>query len=111
MRGWIPAERTLHVELDALPDGGAVTFPEGGGAIPGFAGTPNPIRDSLDRTCAYTDTIAINGTRQEPHSFVPGEDLRLTDADGKERPVRILDVISRSTLVEYRSHASQSVST
>ena len=110
VRGWIPAERTLHVELDALPDGGAVTFPEGVGAIPRLAGRLKPIRDSLDRTYAYTDNIAINGTRQEPHSFVPGEDLRLTDADGKERLVRILDVIGRSALVEYRSHSSQSVS-
>ena len=110
VRGWIPAERTLHVELDALPDGGAVTFPEGVGAIPGLTGRLKPIRDSLDRTYAYTDDIAINGTRQEPHSFVPGEDLRLTDADGKERLVRILDVVGRSALVEYRSRSSQSVS-
>ena len=110
VRGWIPAERTLHVELNALPDGGAVTFPEGVGAIPGLAGRLNPIRDSLDRTYAYTDNIAINGRQQEPHSFVPGQDLRLTDADGKERLVRIVDVIGRSALVEYRSHSSRSVS-
>ncbi len=100
-RGWIPAERMLHVELSALPGGGAVIFPEGQGAVPGLAGRLNPVRDGLDRTYAYTNNIAINGSRQEPHAFVPGEDFHLTDADGKERRVRILDVVGKSALVEY----------
>ena len=100
-RGWIPGERALHVELNMLPDGGAVIFPEGAGEIPGLAGRLNPIRDTLDRTYTYTDNIAVNDSRREPHSFVPGDDLRLTDADGTEALVRILDVVGRSALVEY----------
>ena len=88
-RGWTPAERTLHVELNALPGGGAVIFPEGEGAVPGLAGRLNPIRDKLDRTCMYTTNIAANDARREPHSFVPGEDLHLTDAAGTERLVRV----------------------
>ena len=101
-RGWIPAERTLHVELNVLPGGGAVIFPEGQGTVPGLAGTLAPIRDTLDRTYVYTNNIVVDGSRQEPHSFVPGGDLHLTDAVGKERLVRILDVVGRSALVEYR---------
>ena len=101
-RDWTPAERTLHVEIDALPDGGAVIFPEGSGEIPGLAGSLNPIRDTLDRTYVYTHNISIGGSRREPHSFVPGDELQLTDAGESELLVRILDVVGRSALVEYR---------
>ena len=101
-RGWTPAERALHVELDSIPNGGATIFPEGRGELPGLTGELNPIRDKLDRTYLYTSNIAINDRRDEPHSFAPGDDLRLTDADGKEMRVRILDVVGRSALVEYR---------
>ena len=107
--GWIPAERSLHVELTALPDGGAIIFPEGQGGIPGLTGRLNPIRDTHDRTYVCTTNIAIHDERQEPQSFVPGHDLRLTDADGKEKLVHILDVIGRSALVEYRSCPSESM--
>ena len=108
-RGWTPAERTLHVELNALPGGGAVIFSEGAGALPGLVGRLNPIRDTLGRTYTYTDNIAVNDSRREPHSFVPGDNLRLTDADGTERLVRILDVVGRSALVEYRPRSSESM--
>ena len=108
-RCWTPAERSLHVELTVLPDGGAVIFPEGQGAIPGLTGRLNPIRDTHDRTYVYTTNIAIDDTRKEPHSFVPGEELRMSDANGKQVLVRILEVIGRSALVEYRSHPSESL--
>ena len=101
-RGWTPAERALHVELDALPDGGAVIYPEGSGTIPGLAGDVNPIRDTLERTYVYTRNIAIGGSRREPHPFVPGDELHLTDAGGREMLARILDVVGRSALLEYR---------
>ena len=108
-RGWTPAERTLHVDLNALPGGGAVIFPEGEGAVPGLAGRLNPMRDKLDRTCMHTTNIAVNDARREPHSFVPGEELHLTDAAGAERLVRILDIVGRSALVEYRPRSSESM--
>ena len=109
-RCWIPAERSLHVELSVLPDGGAVIFSEAQGAIPGLSGRLNPIRDTHDRTYVYATNIAIDDTRNEPHSFVPGEELRMTDADGRQKLVRILDVIGRSALVEYRPYSSESLS-
>ena len=99
---WTPAERALHIELSALPGGGAVIFPEATGTLPGLTGRLNPIRDTLDRTYLYASNIAINKGRQQPVPFVLGEDLRLIDADGKEMLARIVDIVGRSALVEYR---------
>ncbi len=100
--GWIPAERMLHVDLDTLPGGGAVIFPEATGEIPGLAGRLNPIRDPLGRTYLYTSNIAINDGETQPVSFAPGEDLRVADAEGLELLVRIIDVTGQSALLEYR---------
>ena len=102
VREWHPATGALAVELRALPQGGSVIFPEATGHLPGFKGRLNPIRDTLDRTWLYASNIAVARGRQQPVHFVPGEELRLTDADGVECLVRILDVVGRSALVEYR---------
>ena len=104
-REWTPAEGALAVELKPLSDGGAVIFPEDGGQIPGLQGRLDPIRDTLDRTYLYASNIAINEGRQQPVHFVPGEELRLTDAAGREMLIRILEIAGRSALVEY--HAGQ----
>ena len=104
-REWTPAEGALAVELKPLPDGGAVIFSEDGGQIPGLQGRLDPIRDTLDRTYLYASNIAINEGRQQPVHFVPGEELRLTDAAGREMLIRILEIVGRSALVEY--HAGQ----
>ena len=100
--GWTPAERMFHVDLHPLPGGGAVIFPEANGAIPGLAGRLNPIRDPLGRTYLYSSNIAINDGETQPVSFAPGEDLRVTDAEGLELLVRIIDVTGQSALLEYR---------
>ena len=99
---WMPSEGALAVELKPLPDGGAVIFPEATGSLPGLKGSLNPKRDTLDRTYIYASNIAINQGEQPPVHFLPGEDLRLTDADGTEMIIRIVDIIGRSALVEYR---------
>ncbi|MXY29273.1 hypothetical protein F4Y59_14075 [Candidatus Poribacteria bacterium] len=101
---WIPAERGLILEMQSLPEGGSVIFPEATGNIPGLSGRLNPIRDTSDRTYLYASNIAINEGQQQPVTFVPGEDLRLTDADGKEMLVRIVSIIGRSVLIEYRPY-------
>jgi hypothetical protein len=101
-RDWVPSHRALAVDLKALPRGGAVIFAEPTGDVPGLKGRLNPIRDTHDRTYLYASNIAINEGCQQPVHFVPGEDLRLTDADGRELLVRILDIVGRSALVEYR---------
>ncbi|MCY3821070.1 MAG: DUF4143 domain-containing protein [Gammaproteobacteria bacterium] len=102
---WIPAERMLHVDLDTLARGGAVIFPEETGYVPGLAGRLNPIRDTLDRTYLYASNIAVNDGEAQPVTFALGEDLRLTDAEGVEMLVRIIDATGRSALLEYRPHA------
>lgn len=107
-RNWIPAERPLALEMVPLPDadGGAIIFPEATGTVPGLKGRLNPIRDPLDRTYLYASHIAINEGQAQPVYFLLGEELRLTDADGNERWVRIIDIAGRSALVEYHSQPS-----
>ena len=99
---WVPAQGALAIEMQSLPEGGAVIFPEGTGDLPGLLGRLNPIRDTHDRTYLYASNITINEGKQQPVRFMPGEDLRLTDADGRELVVRIVAIIDRSALVEYR---------
>ena len=99
---WVPAQRTLELELYARSDGGSVIFPEVSGHIPGLTGRLNPKLDTLGRTYLYASNIAINEGRQQPVHFLLGEDMCLTDADGREMLVRIVDITGRSALVEYR---------
>ena len=105
--GWMPAEGRLALALDALPGGGAILIPEDTGVLPGLRGRLNPIRDALDRTWLYASNIAVNQGQPQPVHFIPGEDLRLTDADGNERWARIVAITGRSSLVEYRPVAEK----
>lgn len=107
-REWTPAEHALSLELDPLPAGGAVVFPEATGQLPGISGRLNPIRDTHDRTYLYASNIAIDEGRQQPVSFVLGDELQLCDADGRKMLVRIIEILGRSALVEYRSSAEGS---
>ena len=102
-QAWTPGEGALAVDLWGLPKGGSVVFPEATGHLPGLRGRLNPIRDTHDRTYLYASNIAINGGLQQPVHFFPGEVLQLTDADGNELWVRIVDIVGRSSLVEYRA--------
>ena len=100
-RDWTPSERALAIDLDALPEGGSVIFLEATGNLPGLKGRLNPIRDTHDRTYLYASNIAINEGQQQPVHFIPGEELQLTDAEGTELRVRIVDIVGRSALIEY----------
>ena len=101
-QGWIPAERPLAVELTSIPGGGSVIYRESTGHIPGLSGRLNPIRDVHDRTYLYASNISINEGKQQPVHFILGEDLLLTDSNGKEALVRVVDIVGRSALLEYR---------
>ena len=101
-REWVPSRGALVLELGDLPTGGAVIFPEATGRIPGVEGRLNPKLDNLDRTYLYASNIAIDQGRPQPVHFVLGEELRLTDVDGREVMVRIVDIAGRSALLEYR---------
>ena len=99
---WVPAQRALTIEMQSQPEGGAVIFPEANGYLPGLSGRLNLKRDSHDRNYLYASNIVINEGKQQPVHLMPGEDLRLTDIDGRELMVRIMAIIGKSTLVEYR---------
>jgi len=105
-RDWIPADRALALNLEALPQGGSVIFPEATGQVPGLKGRLNPVRDSHDRTYLHASNIAINEGEPQPVHFIPGEALQLTDAEGSDLRVRIINIVGRSALVEY-SNASK----
>ena len=64
-------------------------------------GRPNPIRDNLDRTYLYASNIAMDQGKQQPVYFALGKDLRLTDAHDQETIARIVDVVGKSTGLEY----------
>ncbi len=103
VREWLPADGALALGLTPLPRGGSVIFPEATGHLPGLQGRLNPLRDTLDRTYLYASNIAIDQGRQQPVQFVPGEELQLTDSEGANCLVRIVAIVGRSALVEYRT--------
>ena len=105
--GWRPEERDLTLQLKSLRHGGAVIIPEGTGYILGLKGRLNPILDSIGRTYLYASNIAINHGQIQPVRFDYGEELNLVDADGFEVQVRIVHMVGRSALLEYRMVESQ----
>ena len=84
-----------------------LSSPESTGYLPVVNGRLNPIRDSHERTYLYASNIAINQGKQQPVQFALGEDLRLTDAEGRESMIRVVDVVGRSALLEYRPVTSE----
>jgi len=107
-RDWRPSDGTLAVDLEVLDDGGSLILLESTGSLPGVQGSINPIRDTYGRTYLYAPNIAVNGGQPQPVDLRLGEDLHLTDADGRELLLRIVDIVERdasgsSTLLEYRS--------
>ncbi len=107
VREWLPATGALALELTPLPQGGSAIFAEATGRLPGLKGRLNPIRDTLDRTYLYAWNISVGRGRPQPVPFVPGEALRLTDSDGVECYMRIVEIIGRSVLVEHWVPGSQ----
>lgn len=101
-REWRPSQGALALDMRPLPQGGSIIFPEAVGHLPVIRGRLNPIRDTTDRTYLYASNISINQGQPQPVHFAPGEELRLTDADGREVLIQILDVVGRSALIEYR---------
>ena len=97
---WLPKEHKT-VTKKKLQDGGSVIFPDGTGQIPDISGRLNPIRDTLDRTYLYASNIAINQGQQQPVHFMLKEELRLTDSNGKEMFIRIIQIKGTSSLVEF----------
>ncbi len=101
-RAWTPNRGGLLLELEPLEAGGAAILAQSTGHLPGLRGRLNPIRDTSDRTYLYADNIAIDEGRQQPVPFRPGKPMRLTDAHGAELSVTIVDILGRSSLIEYQ---------
>lgn len=128
-REWIPAERTVAIELARLPGGGGVIFPQGWGSIPGLAGRVtvtagdylSPFGQTFDTAHIRAENIAINGEMtgemagemtgepERPVYIRPGLESPLLhveddagDDAGSECWIRILKIVGRSALVEYR---------
>lgn len=99
---WVPAQGELAIEMQKFSGGGSVIFPQTTGSLPGLRGHLNTILDAHERTYLYASNIAINEGQPQPVHFIPGEELRLTDAYGKELMARIVAITGRSALVEYR---------
>ena len=90
------------LELDPLPSGGSAIFSESTGHLPALRGRLNPILDTSNRTYLYADNIAIEDGRQQPVTFRVGKPMRLTDAYGAELSVTVVDIIGKSSLLEYQ---------
>ena len=101
-RQWMPSQGGLLLELTPLESGGAAIFAQSTGHLPGLTGQLNPILDTSNRTYLYADNIAIDEGRQQPVTFRLGKPLQLTDAYGTEFMVTIVDILGRSSLLEYR---------
>ena len=102
-RDWTPSRKVLTIHMDRLPGGGAVIITEGAGRIPGLSGRLNPIRDVHDRTYLYASNIAVNDGQPQPVHFLLGEWLRLTDSNGTTQQARVLDIVGRAAILEYRA--------
>ncbi len=101
-RDWMPINNPLDVTLNILPDGGTAIFENGTGHIYNLEGRLNPILDTQGRTYLYADNIAINGGLQQPVPFTFGEELELSDADGRTVTAQIVDIVGQASLVQWR---------
>ena len=101
-RNWHPPE-PLSMELEPLPKGGSILFPEGTGHIPRLTGRLNPILDPHDRMYLHASNISIDEGKQQPVHFKLNQPLRLTDASGYECIVRIVEMIGKTALLEHEA--------
>ena len=68
------------------------------------------IGGPLKKQIAEAVAFAVRNMRVAAHKTPARADLRLTDADGSERLVRIVDIVGRSAVIEYRSVNNERVS-
>jgi len=98
---WIPRDRGLAIELHGKDQGGSVIFAEGDGALSKLNGRIQVVRDPHDRTLIYAWDIFVNGGQKQPVYCLLGEELRLTDTQGSELWMRVVEILGRSALIEY----------
>ena len=76
--------RSPSISMPCPKAGASFSTRKGAGHLPGLKGRLNPKRDVHDRTYLHASNIAINEGEQQPVHFLPGEQLRLTDAEGTD---------------------------
>ena len=91
----------MEFNMKPMPKGGSVIISDGIGEIPGLVGRLNPIHDLRDRTFLYATNVIIDGGKRQPVQFSPLQTLTLTDADGNEALVCIVEIMGQLSLVEY----------
>lgn len=106
VRDWRPPS-PLHVDLASLARGGSIVIPQRTGQLPNLMGRLNPILDNLDRMYLYATNVAINGGAQQPVHFKLGEPLHLTDVNGADCIVRVVDMVGDSSVLEYEPVPSE----
>ena len=125
-REWVAAEGAIAIELAPLP-GGGVIFLQGSGEIPGLSGRVTirgggflsrfggTFATAFDTASVRAENIAINGEvggePQRPVYIRPGHGsswIHLQDTAGRERWIRVLSLVGRSALVEYRHEPDES---
>ena len=101
-RDWRPPA-PLSLRLEELSRGGSIVFTEGTGHLPGLNGRLNPILDNLDRMYLYTSNVAVDEGRQQPVHFKLNRPMLLTDVNGVERIVRLIEMLGETALLEFES--------
>ena len=98
----VPREEPLDVKMENLSGGGSAIFTKSTGYLPTLSGQLSIILDIHGRTYLYADNVSINQGAIQPVHFLLGETLQLTDSDGHESQVRVVDIVGQSSLLEYQ---------
>ncbi len=98
----VPREEPLDVKMENLSGGGSAIFTKSTGYLPTLSGQLSIILDTHGRTYLYADNVSINQGAIQPVHFLLGETLQLTDSDGHESQVRVVDIVGQSSLLEYQ---------
>lgn len=96
------ARLSATIQLSQSPSKGSVII-KSTGYIPGLEGRLNPILDDLNRTYLYADNISINNGKRQPADFRINEPILLKDKRGRKFELKIISIISGSSLIEYTS--------
>lgn len=101
------AQKSQTVVLEKAEKTGSVMLKRATCTIVGFKGRLNIIRDEAgtggaERLYVYATNIAIEGGKNQPVTFDRLKPLLMEDVDGKRIEVKVLEVIGRFSIVEYR---------
>jgi hypothetical protein len=96
---WDPVE-DIQVSLELIENTGSVIC-HSTGYIPGLEGRLNPILDTKNRTYLYADNISIDGSKNQPATFIVNHPIELEDCNGVVMLIRILHIQGRTSLIQF----------